>query len=264
MEILGRIPEYIKNKFFKSGKKNQTDGWDYERFRNYLLGLTRGRNFLLPIDQYPNKIELSTGWHDLFNQMRRESARDHLERYALIGFKDDRRALYLPTLSVRGHHNQVTGEVITNEISRARTKAGITGLVGDIHSHPRIIFDSGSASFSPTDLYSVLLPRVHRFVIGVVEPHMVIFAFNTRETADLGVDPAFLNHESFTKFWIEKYGFVNNGDITKIESVSPRNLYSLWDINLGIAERHKLVFYRGVIDDDLIRAYPPTSKAHLN
>ena len=63
------------------------DKWSYDTFRHYLVGLTKGRDFVLPQEQFPKEIELSAGWHGVFNKMRSETDEDGKERWAGIGYK---------------------------------------------------------------------------------------------------------------------------------------------------------------------------------
>lgn len=235
--------------------------------REYLLGLTRSREFLVSILDYPRQIGLSQGWHDTLDQIRKDSV-DGIERLALVGFKEDRRAIYLPTIGVKGLPDHVPSAIISREIQRARVKAGITGLIGDIHSHPRSLIESiwgntsdqqNTAGFSAGDLYRMVSPGEFLPMMVVVEGNGNIVAFKTKESTDTGLDRNVLTQEGFEKYWYEKNGFRYLGRVEKYGAeravpISPNA--NGWNVNLGIAERHKLVLYRGGAGNNLVKLFP--------
>lgn len=258
-------------------EKNIDEVWDYNRFREYLLSLTKAENSLLSIDQYPHAIAFSEHWHSLLNQMREDSV-DGIERWALIGYKKGKEAVYLPTVAAKGSPHQVSVEVMLESRHKAITQVGITDLLGDIHSHPIVLkkengrklfikspegFGIGPSanSFSAEDLYFMVVPESHKLVMGLVAGDKNLFAFRTRETTGLGIDADFLSKETFEKYWYEKYGFQYFSNVDEfgacgIKQVRPDA--SNWSVNLGIAERHKLVLYKGDAGKNLVKVFSPS------
>lgn len=246
--------------------------WEYNHFKEYLLSLTEGQEFL-PIDRHPNSIELSEGWHQTLDQMRKDS-QDGIERWALVGFKDDKKSLYLPAIAAQGLPDHVPASVMSNEVHKAKNTAGIMGLVGDIHTHPRELkesiwgkFINGSkkdiARFSAGDLYTLLVPSRWGSFISIVDGDENLFAFRTRTTNDIGINSAFFNQESFERYWYQENGFVYKGNVQqfgaqRVIPVSPNA--NVWKVNTDIAERHNLVLYRGKIGENLEKVFPQSKK----
>lgn len=279
--VLKKIKKGNANPVSKK-EKNISEVWDYNRFREYLLLLTKGENSLLSIDQYPQAVALSEDWHSLLNKMREDSV-DGIERWALIGYKKGKEAIYLPTVAAKGLPYDVSVEGMAESRHKAITQVGITGLLGDIHSHPIALekengrklfikspelFEGGvfevgpsARSFSAGDLYSMFVPGNHKLVMGLVAGDENLFAFRTRETTGLGIGAYFLSQETFEKSWYEKYGFqyfsnVNEFGASGIKQVRPDA--SNWSVNLGIAETYKLVLYKGDAGKNLVKVFSPS------
>ena len=241
--------------------------WDYSHFREYLLALTRGRDFFLPSTDYPQEIELGTEWHQALDQMRKDS-QDGIERFALIGFKEDRRSLYLPTVLAQGMPDHVPSEVIRKEIELARQRSRMTGFVGNIHSHPRQLqkdiwgglTNSGlKGAFSPADLYGMVVPRDPKTMMVVVEGVENVVAMKTKQSTDLGIESKLFSQDAFEKYWFEKYGFEYLGSVKEFGARRAKPIRpdaNSWSINTGIATRHNLVLYRGKSGENLKRQYP--------
>lgn len=225
MEFLRAIPLDLK----LSVEGQRGDRWSYGFFREYLLALARGEKFLLPKVQYPKRIELNQSWHELLNQMWRET-RDGLERFALIGFKDDRRAIFLPTRVASGTADGVPWNVVRAENEKAIAKFKIAYCLGDIHSHPAEKIWPGAA-FSAYDFYRILEPDIYLPMIGLVEGGKNVFAFRSRESDY--IDPSIFSPESFRDFW--------------------RDRVRGWKMNLEIAKKYSLVLYRGGVDRELVK-----------
>lgn len=250
-------------------KPKENSSWQYPYFREYLLALTRGKDFLLPINQYPNKIQLSNQWHETLDRMRRDTL-DGKEKWSLIGFKDDRRSLWLPTAPVTGEASFVGWEHMSKQIDRAKEKEGITELLGDIHTHPswyeKKIWgpfkkrNSNVARFSAADLYTILLPSRYRPIIGVVEGNDNLFAFRTRSTRTIAPWQYPNNQDEFERYWYTRGGFVYKGSVREYgadRAVPISADASGWKVNTLIADHHDLVFYRGQSGKDLNLVYKP-------
>ncbi|MBI4059309.1 hypothetical protein HY404_03670 [Candidatus Microgenomates bacterium] len=248
MEV-GGIFEGIGNIFKRKEPKvlaPKENRWSYNYFREYLLASLRGKDFLLPQDQYPDKIELSPDWYITLNQMRQET-QDGFERWALIGFKEDKRTLYLPRLTAKGLSDKVTPDIMNAQINKARSQVGIVDLLGHIHSHPRGPFlqpeDSSTSAFSAHDLYFSVAKPQPMFMLALVEGNENLFVFRAKDSEDL--DRSIFNQESFSNYWQEKM-------------LSARN------INWGMAERHRLVLYRSKAGQDLEKVFPPRTSLATN
>lgn len=247
---------------------NTTGRWAYPYFKEYLLALTRGPDFLLPFEDYPKRIELGKPWHELLDQMRQES-KDGIERWALVGFKDDKRSLYLPTILTKGSSHAVSGKIIEKAVEYAKTKAGIIDLVGDIHSHPNgwltklyhlqnplyAPFKGNLHAFSTQDLFVLR----HMSFVGLSEGDRNLFAFKSRETHTVPDYALESNFDEFEKYWNHKMG-IRNIKIKNFQAeipIDPR--YNAWSMNKKIANKHKIVLYKGSPDKDLVRVVPKQS-----
>lgn len=240
--------------------KEQAIKWDYNYFREYLLGLSRGKKFLLPTKQYPTRIELSQDWHKTFDEMREETERDGHERWVLIGFRENERSIYLPKIPAKGMRDHVPGEVIVDYAEKYRRKYGIMNLVGDIHSHPPLIhrfikLPFISAFFSAEDLYCLLVG--HITAMGVVDStsNESLFVFKTRNTRD--VPPYIFNQDSFAEHWYQKVGLIPVKLFGHRDAIPTKINANLWTCNIEIAREHDLVLYVAKPNQDLVKVFPP-------
>lgn len=248
-------------------------GWSHEMFREYLLALSRGREFLLPVEEYPSRIELSPPWHEAFNQIRPNS----YEGWILIGFQEGQRRLILPRVAEKGLSHLVPAEVMAVGLEKARTKAGITDLVGDVHSHPRDfrhaswhipsgVTSEGEGTFSLADLYGLLYALgqqrpsdTRRSIMFVVEGNENIVAFASRRSLELVRSNFSGSYESFAKEWYEKYGwtFKEMGQASgEMAKPARPDASKVWAINKAIAHSYQLALYRGFKDGPLLRDHP--------
>lgn len=251
-------------------------GWDYETYREYLLALSKGREYLLPIEEYPSKMDLNEMWHETFNQIRPHS----YESWALIGFEHGQRRLILPKMAEKGLNHSVPYEVEAAGLEKARAKAGITDLVGDIHSHPRNLRDlswyippqvtsAGSGAFSLRDLYGFLCDLSQqrpsdpkRSIMFIVEGNENIAAFATRRSLEIVRNNFSGSYEQFAKQWYERYGW--NFKDMRPQSQSGGELAepfradasTVWQINKSLAYHYQIALYRGFRDKPLLREYP--------
>lgn len=251
-------------------------GWDYETYREYLLALSRGREFLLPIEDYPSRLELSEPWHEAFNQIR---ANSH-EGWVLIGYQAGQRRLVIPRVAEKGLSHSVPHAIMSAGLEKARTKTGITDLIGDAHSHPRTstdlswnilsVLNNEKAAFSLADIYGFLDdlskqrpsdPKIS--VMFVAEGDENIAAFATKRSLEL-VRNNFSGtlYEEFAKKWYERYGwrFEGNeptsqggGELAEPDRAGAPNL---WQINKGIAFEYQLALYGGFKNRSLLRDRP--------
>lgn len=280
MESSERIIDSIKNWFnniwspAKSASINPEiptpiPGWDYNAFREYVIALTKGRDFLLPIEEYPSRIDLSTPWHEVFNQIRPNS----YEGWVLFGYQAGQRRLILPKVAEKGLNHSVPHQIMLAGLERARAKAGISDLVGDAHSHPKSRGQVNNppptedAKFSLGDLYGFLYDLTqqrpsdpNRSMMFVVEGNMTIAAFATRRSLELVRNNLSGGYEDFAKHWYGKYGWTFKGRESEgggelAEPARP-DAPRIWQINKAVAFHYQLALYRGVKNEPLIRDYP--------
>lgn len=261
--------------------KTKIERWGYQDyFRGYLLLLSsKGSEALESINGFPNRIELNQRWHQVLNDLREES-QNELERLVLIGYKEDRRRVFLPTFSVEGirkySYSEIPFEILSREIKRAKNQFGMEDLIGYIHSHPKTLprfkglgariaefTDKDQPSFSAGDLYWLVAGSPHqRFpkfcpMIGLVDGLNNIFAFKSRETFPLEDFSRFMDQTDFEKYWYEKFGYKYEGSLNEGRCITPISpVANLWKVNLGIAEKYRLALYKGKPGKDLARAYP--------
>ena len=231
----------------KNGEPRESTAWNYEQFRQYLIRLTEGRGALLPVDQYPDKIELSEDWLKVISKMRVDS-QDGKERHALVGYRPGG-GIILQTLPSQGLSDTVPREVVKEAIKRAREKAGVIGILGTIHSHAvkrlqqrnwwklRMEDKRHNAVFSTEDLYGLLIAEQFSPFEAVVQGNDMLFAFQSRETQGLGMPSVAFPQHVFTAYWHQQFAHDR-------------------DMNIEIARRHNLVFYnRAYPGNDLKRVY---------
>lgn len=223
---------------FRQKKESSSSSitWSYDQFRDYLLlMISRGTEFVLPYDQYPQRIQLGKPWHDLLNKMRKES-KDGNERLALIGYTEDRKNLYLPKAIGVGNHHMISPEVYKTQAILSQ-QDGMAGIVGDIHSHPNNFFKhyiSSIGGFSSHDLFRLLVPPSIGLTI-LADNERNFLAFVTKETRILTFHNQPLNQEQYGSYW--------------------RN--QVWSASMdeenAIAQGHKLVIYSGKPNGELKR-----------
>lgn len=261
MEYVAGIFDFIKKRLVKDTSP-KPPGWDYETFREYTLAISRSRDYLLPIEEYPHSFDLSFLWHKTLNQMRHKS----FESWALIGYQDGQRNLIIPTVAEKGLTGSVPYETMISGLNKANLKAGITDYVGDIHSHPRELFQQESPAFSLGDLYGLLSSAKRqrpsdpkRSFIMVAEGTENIAAFITRGTLERVLNSFSGSYEEFATQWYKKFKWTfNETTPDRGESAEPLETSSpeVWAINKAVAHHYLLVLYRGVKDKPLLRDYP--------
>lgn len=255
-------------------------GWNYETYREYILALTRGGEFLLPIEEYPSRMELSEPWQEMLNQIRSTSH----ESWALFGYQDGQRRLVLPKVAERGLSHSVPYEVMSSGLEKARAKAGISDMVGDAHSHPRPtnnpvwiipsnLANEGNSAFSLGDMYYLLhgLTKQRpsdpkRFTMFVAEGNENIAAFATRRSLELVRNKLPGSYEDFAREWYAQYGWnfkgldpqsKGGGELAeRARADAPK----IWQINKGVAFHYQLALYHGFRNGPLFRNHPARNK----
>lgn len=252
----------LENKIVASSEEYKgfpSKSWNYSGVRDYLLAISRGYEFLLPINQYPEKIQLSKPWHELFNQMRKES-RDTKERYALAGYKDDLQNLYLPKTPALGDNKCISDEVQLKERERTQ-RAGITGIVGDIHSHQNGFWNrmGGRADriaklasmFSNGDFYGLLDKDSGIKFRGLAEKDRNFLVFRSQETE---FDSSSMNWNEFINYWdyptCARRAMVG-GEFTRLLKRDGLMLRgATLQVNIQISNEYELAIYSGKPNED--------------
>ncbi len=221
--------------------------WTSEVLKEYLLSQSKGQEFLLPLEEFPEEIELSHDWHEVLNTMRQGTNHDGIERVALVGFNSSHRAIYLPNFKMAAGVLDKSSGVITDygegqavnptliELQRIfASKKGIEGFSGLLHSHPpdsslfSPIFDLfGEHRLSAGDLY-IALKGYYGNLMGVADGPINSFAFKTKESIIPRDD-----HETFYRLWEQE----------------PR----IRNLDQVIAQKYKLALYRGNKNQSLKR-----------
>ena len=224
--------------------------WGFkDEFKEYLLLLaSKGPIALEASKKYPESIELSQNFHETLNKMRVDT-KDGFERWAFMGIKEDKRSILLPTIPIKGAKDHVPSKTMVKMINWAKTKFGIINIFGDIHSHPsgrlhlidhKIPFRNKHKlieGFSFGDLYGLIAQR-DRYLMMVVSGDFNILACKAKESQELKVGSIFTQNE-FEILWKKKMGFSD-----------------YLEINLAIAEKHKLVIYQGRKNKRLTKIFP--------
>lgn len=233
--------------------------WTYEHFREYLSALGRNKYFLLPINKYPDLIELSQKWHVSLEDLRKKTAARTKEHYSVIGLDTILRSLNLPTTPSIGKKGCIPSEAIS-QAKAAAYGNGLYPIVGDIHTHPEHSARHALV-FSIGDLYGMVAPNSMEYVKAVVGGDENLFVFRTRDSFTVQYDPSIrqMDQESFSKFWYEQNGYKYSGvDPVKGELAKPsvKGAPSIWELNLKVAKRYNLVFYAGTPNSDLVKIHP--------
>ncbi len=262
MEHIAGVFEFIKRRLGQREISIKPSGWNYETFREYILAISKSRDYLLPIEEYPRSFDLSNQWHETLNQIRPKP----FESWVLIGFEEGQRRLVIPTVAGKGLSSSVPYEIMITAINKAKSKAGITDFVGDIHSHPRQFLDQKNVAFSLGDLYGLLSSArgqrpsdPKRSFIIVAEGNENIAAFITRGTLERVRNSFSVSHEEFATQWYKRFKWnfkettpTNGEDAKPLEAISPK----IRAINKAIAHHYQLALYRGFKDKPLSRDYP--------
>ncbi|MBI2405563.1 hypothetical protein HYV21_00715 [Candidatus Microgenomates bacterium] len=203
--------------------------WDYETFKEYLLSQPRGKEFLLPLNEFPEEIELSEYWHKAFNAMREKTVKDQIERVAVVGYNLAQRVILLPTEKVveipwQWERNAPVAQAAVDLQKVFAIAHGAEGFLGYLHSHPSydiniLNFRLRTGRLSAGDLYNALR-GYDGPMIGVAAGGINSLAFKTRES----IVPRD-GHEKFYDLW--------EGE------PQPRNL------DVVIAQKYRLALYKG-------------------
>lgn len=213
-----------------------------EGFYEYLRALAGGSESLVRYEDFPEIIDVGKDFHDTFRSLNEVSKVTGKEVYGLISYRENRRAIYLPTTFAEGESEVISGEVMSKEWERIR-KLGMVGKIGDLHSHPPI---EQRIFFSSSDLFSLVrVGRDRHLVSGVVQGDSYMFALASLETASHLV-PSIMNRDGFNQYWLvnnlKKNGIGGNGELDS------GLLADGVQMNLDIAERHKLGIYEGKLN----------------
>lgn len=234
------------------GGRSTQKVWTYGYFIDYLTALTRGRNFLLSLDQYPDLIQLSQANHETLEDLRRRTALHGREYYNIIGFSEIMGSIGSLGKPSRGERGRVPADVLQSTYAYAST-IGVDKVIGDIHTHPH----ASHLAFSLGDLYRMVYKGSVDFVHAIVGRDENLFVFKTRESTTIGLAQEVLSQENFCRYWYENNGYKFNGISKNGEDATiSANDMSIWGLNLKVAKRHNLVLYSGDATVDLVKVFP--------
>jgi len=155
-------------------------------------------------------------------------------------------------------------------LDKARENAGVTDLIGDIHSRPVERMDpcwlipseatsSGYSAFSLRDIYGFLEGLSHqrpsdrkRLMTGVVQGNENILVMATRNSMEQVRNTFERGYEEFATYWYGRFGWKFLGSESMSEGGGELarplrdNAPSLWNINRAIAHQYQFVLYRGI------------------
>lgn len=243
-------------------KVQQPLKWEYDFFREYLLAISRGDNYLVLAGEYPREIELSGDWHTVLERARRDTNVDLKERGSLVAINVSRRAVFVKNVPYLGTDVEVSHKVYLRARKDASEKVGADVIVAHLHSHPYspynlALMNEGKFrnSFSPTDLYNLVSTTDRSILEVLVEGTENLFAFRARDSKPVISHKEAIGVNRFHQFWLTHYGFrVFPEDLHRVDSSGTD--HNLWDVNVGIAERYGLVIYKGPAKGNLRRVVP--------
>jgi hypothetical protein len=226
--------------------------WDYGLFREYLLDIGKGGDSLLPLNSYPDRFQLSPDWHQYLAEIKEATLHDQNERYFSICVNNLTRKLLLPHATECGGHGGVITKLNLSLMSKDTRK-----VIGSMHSHPK---DGIKKVFSVCDLYNILALESIFYFAGFIEDGGMLFAFRCRETKLLPPRDIF-SPKSFCEYWYNNNGFKYRGLDESADNIGEMIFKTSpdadpWDINKKIAQRHKLVFYGGNLNSDIVKLFP--------
>ncbi len=258
----------VKDKLSTAEKPTTTlpDKWDYQTFKDYLLAMSRGKEFRLPMDQMPAEIQLSPEWHETLDTMRDGTAQDGRERWTGIGYKDDKSGLWLRNKPLVSATGSVTSNALQFGSIMEQISGKQTGRIGDIHSHPRIktirpldrLVDSGPGHFSLGDFYTLVHRGSNDSIMGVVDGDDNVFAVRTAQS----INTAAKSQKQFQETWMRKNNWEFLGcEDDKGEMGKPGKGAPNYDkLNKLASKEYGLTLYLGKKDKPLRRIYPEIPK----
>lgn len=245
--------------------------WDYDRFRGHLITIGGSRN-PRQFDDFPRIIKLSEDFHSILDDARNYSLNQRGSRFHIMTVNPAKNNLrVLPP--AEGDMLEAS-EALDKKLQEEKQKG--SSIVGCIMSEPTdidFLFRSmGSiiersriqyARFSPGRLYELALRRAPLLMGFYTAGLENLLAFRSEETRKLNVeiDPLVVSPAVFVNQWFQKTGF----DVSRTSVPGQADVFnirqkmlgpSLLDVNLKIAEHHKLVLFWGHKGEDLVRIYP--------
>lgn len=257
--------------------------WSYNQFKDILLNSNR-RGSALSLSDFPQFIQLDHQFHGLLNGLRIATSMDGVERWALLGVKNEsspsmegygirgresKKATLMASDFIKGRRDHVPYEIIEKEIKEAE-RADIKFLL-DIHSHPsdylplllrfirpfysRVV--ANWAQFSPADLHRLVTPYDALPAMVLVASKSNLLAMRTRDTIDIPGFGSYITQDQFSDNWNGKFGLGINPIYFFLNLVdSLEHIFTPQALNISIAKEHKLVLYKGDVNEELMRIYP--------
>lgn len=228
--------------------------WIYSHFREYLLNVSRHSNFLESIHNFPDVIELNSGWHDILNKMRHQTVTNEL--YSVISVNQTNQQLLLQENSTIANPGQVDHNVIQNVRQKVMNSNRVDHIIGDIHTHPTQADRYGLPGFSAEDMYCLIAdPRIK--LMTVIQRDENLFIFRTKETKPPPRSESVMSQEDFAKMFYEQNGhkYIKSDQYGTTTQRQPNSSNSR-QLNVDIAAAFHIAFYIGKQDQLLKRIYP--------
>jgi len=257
--------------------ESNKDIWFYDnRLKWYLIAIGKDPNSTESLNNFPDMIRLPKSWTRLLKEMVDDTKKDNHERYCSIATDNNNGRILLPLEYVKGAPTCVSGDVISDHKNTLKG-LGADKIIGSIHTHPN---KSGYRSllkrfdrlytgdFSAADLY-ISAKKDGELVAGVIDlSKEITFVFRTRGTKQEEnfnyLPKGYRDQVSFEDYWYRSKNievdyekrtatYLNNHNCSRDEFIDLR-----WDVNYEIAKKHNLAIYRGKLDTNLVRFYPPS------
>lgn len=261
-DIIDSQSEEIRKRLNLKPERSSKDFWFYDdKLRWYLLAISRDRNALETLGNFPRFIVLPKPWHKVFNRIIKDTKFDGHERFCAIATDLQKNRVLLPIQSAKGEPKRVPPEIKQEHFKWAKD-AGADGLVGSFHSHPSkshhsilSIFSTYNSVFSAGDFYGVVNggPECVKGVIQMNRQLAIVFkSAETHLEENLDYLPqGYKDQVNFTDYWYRSVGWVYDPEEQVVSRMDGKSMSNsewqnqMWDLNHQIADKHHLAFYRG-------------------
>jgi hypothetical protein len=179
-----------------------TGVWSEKDILTFLVRFSKKQG--LPFDQFPEQIDLTGYWQNIYKEMRRKTETDNHERFAGFGIKNN---TIKSTPVIKGEKEQVYPSTQKPYLQKLYDDGVI--ISGSIHSHGRSLLGSLCTligvsrlykGFAPEELTYLINPHFGLSLYGLVDRQEDVMIFKSYETNSIPMDPK--NLKSF--YWYDK------------------------------------------------------------
>lgn len=244
--------------------------WSYNDLKSVLRAGSGNREAMPLQADYPYIICLSNQFHGILNGLRDATASDGYERGVIMGFRGKTGGLFVSD-HIKGEHYSISAEIQQNKMDRAHA-FGIESISSDAHAHPTFRFPEALSSlnpwirgfvsywaaFSPLDTYRLVAPDCGLVAMFLVEGNKNLAMFHTMESSKTMSSTTIPSQQEFSDYWLEKFGYKDNFSFIS----HPINyltclLLDPLSIDKAMSDRYHLVLFKGNMNEDLRKIYPP-------